>query len=185
SDGATRPVDRSCTGRPSPSSSDSASPPWTICPRSHRTLQVWSRLPARTGRRFESPMPAERLQKLLAQAGVASRRRAEELVAAGRVMVNGTTATLGMRADPGRDRITLDGQPVLQRPSLAYLAVHKPSGLLSSTRDERGRRSVLSLIGGESELDAAHLWPAGRLDADSEGLMLLTNDGEWANHVLH
>ena len=130
-------------------------------------------------------MPAERLQKLLAQSGVASRRRAEELVAAGRVMVNGTTATLGMRADPGLDRITLDGQPVLPRPSLAYLAVHKPRGLLSSTRDERGRRSVLSLIGGESELDAAHLWPAGRLDADSEGLMLLTNDGEWANHVLH
>ena len=103
-------------------------------------------------------MPAERLQKLLAQAGVASRRRAEELVAAGRVMVNGTTATLGMRADPGRDRITLDGQPVLQRPSLAYLAVHKPRGLLSSTRDERGRRSVLSLIGGELDLDAAHLY---------------------------
>ena len=130
-------------------------------------------------------MPAERLQKLLAQRGVASRRRAEELVAAGRVMVNGTTATLGMRADPDRDRITLDGRPVLKPASLVYLAVHKPRGLVSSTRDERGRRSVLSLIGGELDLDAAHLWPAGRLDADSEGLMLLTNDGGWANHVLH
>jgi len=130
-------------------------------------------------------MPAERLQKLLAQSGVASRRRAEELVAAGRVMVNGATATVGMRADPDRDRITLDGRPVLQPATLTYLAVHKPRGLLSSTRDERGRRSVLSLIAGQSDSDRARLWPAGRLDADSEGLMLLTNDGEWANRVQH
>ena len=130
-------------------------------------------------------MPAERLQKLLAQSGVASRRRAEELVAAGRVMVNGATATLGVRADPDRDRITVDGRPVLKPASLMYLAVHKPRGFLSSTRDERGRPSVLSLLGDEWNPDEARLWPAGRLDADSEGLMLLTNDGAWANHVLH
>jgi 23S rRNA pseudouridine2605 synthase len=130
-------------------------------------------------------MPAERLQKLLAQRGIASRRRAEDLVAAGRVTVNGVQAALGMRADPDRDRIVVDGQPLLASPPLMYIAVHKPRGLLSSTRDERGRRSVLSLLATDPAQAPAGLWPAGRLDADSEGLMLLTNDGEWANRVLH
>ncbi len=130
-------------------------------------------------------MPAERLQKLLARRGIGSRRRAEEIVAAGRVTVNGATATLGMRADPDRDRIALDGQPLLPATALVHLAVHKPRGLLSSTRDERGRRSVLSLLSMDGAEVPDRLWPAGRLDADSEGLMLLTNDGEWANRVLH
>jgi cytidylate kinase len=130
-------------------------------------------------------MPAERLQKLLARSGVASRRRAEELVAAGRVTVNGLPASLGARANPGVDRVELDGRPIAPGASQVHLAVHKPLGILSSTRDERGRRSVLSLIGTEMLDEGARLWPAGRLDADSEGLMLLTNDGEWANHVLH
>ena len=126
-------------------------------------------------------MPGERLQKLLARAGVASRRGAEQLIADGRVSVNGRRATLGDSADPQRDRIELDGRP-LQAPAPAiHLAVHKPRGYLSSARDERGRRSVVALVdtGGE------RLWPAGRLDVESEGLMLLTNDGEWANRVLH
>jgi 23S rRNA pseudouridine2605 synthase len=130
-------------------------------------------------------MPAERLQKLLAQSGIASRRRAEELVVAGRVTVNGATATLGMRADADLDRIALDGQPILRPAPLVHLVVHKPRGYLSSIRDERGRRSVLRLVADGLPPDLARLWPAGRLDADSEGLLLLTNDGVWANRVLH
>src|SRR5438093_8682882 len=148
--------------------------------------RAWSRhRPAPTGKRAKSPMPAERLQKLLAQSGIASRRRAEALVAAGRVTVNGAPATLGQRADPAVDRVAVDGTPIRAGAPLVHLAVHKPRGLLSSTRDERGRRSVLSLVGPEMTTDGARLWPAGRLDADSEGLMLLTNDGAWANRVLH
>src|SRR5438105_7380049 len=155
------------------------------CPDSHPMQPAsWPRA-ARTERRFESPMPAERLQKLLAQRGIASRRRAEELVAAGRVTVNDMPAALGMRADPDLDRIVVDGQPLVASPPLTYIAVHKPRGLLSSTRDERGRRSVLSLLAGDPARAPADVWPAGRLDAESEGLMLLTNDGEWANRVLH
>src|SRR5437868_10195438 len=99
------------------------------CLPCHHMLPAWSRQAARTGRRFESPMPAERLQKLLAQRGIASRRRAEELVAAGRVSVNGVPATLGMRADPENDRIVVDGQPLLASPPLTHVAIHKPRGL--------------------------------------------------------
>jgi 23S rRNA pseudouridine2605 synthase len=127
-------------------------------------------------------MARERLQKILARAGVASRRAAEELIAAGRVTVNGVTAGIGDGADPQSDRVELDGRPVTDEAPRVYYAIHKPRGILSSARDERGRRSVVSLLAGES---AARLWPAGRLDVDSEGLMVLTNDGEWANRVLH
>lgn len=126
-------------------------------------------------------MASERLQKVIARAGIASRRRAEQLVADGRVTVNGKRAGLGDSADPTRDRIEIDGRPLEKAAPAIHLAVHKPRGFLSSARDERGRRSVLTLVdtGGE------RLWPAGRLDVESEGLMLLTNDGEWANRVLH
>src|SRR5918994_800297 len=126
-------------------------------------------------------MVSERLQKIIARAGLASRRRAEVLIADGRVTVNGRRAGLGESADPARDRIEVDGQPLPRAAPAIHLAVHKPRGYLSSARDERGRRSVLALVdtGGE------RLWPAGRLDVESEGLMLLTNDGEWANRVLH
>ncbi len=126
-------------------------------------------------------MPTERLQKLIARAGVASRRRAEELIADGRVRVNGAIARLGESADPDRDTIELDGRPLGAAAPPVHLAVHKPRGFLSSARDERGRRSVVSLVDAAGE----RLWPAGRLDVESEGLMLLTNDGEWANRVLH
>ena len=126
-------------------------------------------------------MVRDRLQKILARAGVASRREAERLVAAGRVTVNGEPAELGASADPDRDTIELDGRPVAGAPASVYYAVHKPAGMLSSARDERGRRSVVRLVPDPP----ARLWPAGRLDADSEGLMLLTNDGEWANRVIH
>jgi len=128
-----------------------------------------------------SPMAGERLQKLIARAGLASRRRAEELVAAGRVTVNGSVASLGESADPARDRIEVDGRPLSAASAPLYLAVYKPRGFLSSAHDERGRRSVVSLVDAAGE----RLWPAGRLDVESEGLMLLTNDGDWANRVLH
>lgn len=126
-------------------------------------------------------MAGERLQKLIARAGLASRRGAEQLIVDGRVSVNGRRSTLGDVADPDRDRIEVDGRPLGTAPAPVHLAVHKPRGFLSSARDERGRRSVVSLVDAGGE----RLWPAGRLDVESEGLMILTNDGEWANRVLH
>jgi len=126
-------------------------------------------------------MASERLQKLIARAGLASRRAAEGLIADGRVRVNGRVAELGASADPAVDRIEVDGR-TLPRPSRAtHLAVHKPPGFLSSAHDERGRRSVVSLVDAGED----RLWPAGRLDVESEGLMILTNDGDWANRVMH
>jgi 23S rRNA pseudouridine2605 synthase len=130
-------------------------------------------------------MPAERLQKLLARAGVASRRAAESLIAAGRVSVNGQVAHLGDSADPAVDGIEVDGRPLAASEAVVHFAVHKPAGYLSSARDERGRRSVVHLLDDEPAAAGRRLWPAGRLDVDSEGLMLLTNDGAWANRVLH
>jgi cytidylate kinase len=130
-------------------------------------------------------MPAERLQKILARAGVASRRAAEGLIADGRVTVNGRVATVGESADPARDRVAVDGTPVAEPAEAAHLVVHKPAGFVSSARDERGRASVLRLVRGFRGAEQLRLWPAGRLDAASEGLLVLTNDGEWANLVLH
>ena len=127
-------------------------------------------------------MPAERIQKLLARRGVASRRGAEGLIAGGRVTVNGRPAQLGESADLAVDEVALDGQPLAAPPPTVHYAVHKPIGLLSSAHDERGRRSVVSLV---PVGDGLRLWPAGRLDVDSEGLMVLTNDGAWADRVLH
>jgi len=126
-------------------------------------------------------MASERLQKLIARAGLASRRGAEQYIADGRVRVNGTVATLGASADPTADRIEVDGRPLPARSAAIHLAVHKPPGFLSSAHDERGRRSVVGLV----DHDDQRLWPAGRLDVESEGLMILTNDGEWANRVVH
>jgi 23S rRNA pseudouridine2605 synthase len=126
-------------------------------------------------------MASERLQKLIARAGLASRRGAEQLIADGRVRVNGRRASLGDSADPQRDAIEVDGRPLAAAETPIHLAVHKPRGYLSSARDERGRRSVVTLV----QAGGARLWPAGRLDVESEGLMILTNDGEWANRVLH
>ena len=126
-------------------------------------------------------MARERLQKLIARGGLASRRGAEQLIADGRVRVNGTLASIGDSADPDADRIEVDGRPLAAAAAPIHLAVHKPRGYLSSARDERGRRSVVSLV----DVPGERLWPAGRLDVESEGLMLLTNDGDWANRVLH
>ena len=126
-------------------------------------------------------MATERLQKLIARAGLASRRQAEQLVVDGRVRVNGAVALLGSSADPAIDRIEVDGRPLPSPSRAIHLAVHKPRGFLSSAHDERGRRSVVALVDAGDE----RLWPAGRLDVESEGLMILTNDGDWANRVVH
>ena len=123
-----------------------------------------------------------RLQKILARAGLASRRRAEELIRAGRVGVNGVVASLGATADPERDEVSVDGRPVVAQPRV-YWILHKPPGVITTTRDPQGRPTVLDLL--PSEARGERLFPVGRLDLDSEGLLLLTNDGEVAQAMLH
>jgi 23S rRNA pseudouridine2605 synthase len=121
-----------------------------------------------------------RLQKALADRGVASRRAAEALIVAGRVRVAGRVVTeLGTKVDPSA-RISVDGREVAAAPRRRYVVLNKPRGVLSTARDERGRPTVVELLGARERL-----YPVGRLDADSEGLLLLTNDGEWADRVLH
>lgn len=122
-----------------------------------------------------------RLQRILAAAGVASRRSAEQWIRAGRVAVNGETARLGDSADPDVDAITLDGRP-LERETRTYWMLHKPRGVLTTTRDTHGRRTVLDLLPAD---ERRRLFPVGRLDRDTEGLLLLTNDGDVAQALLH
>ena len=122
-----------------------------------------------------------RLQKILAASGVASRRKAEELIAAGRVTVNGRVAHLGDSALPGKDKIALDGQLLGGGEKKIYLALHKPRGFVTTLHDERGRKCVAQLVADVGE----RVYPVGRLDKDSEGLLLLTNDGDFANRVSH
>jgi 23S rRNA pseudouridine2605 synthase len=123
-----------------------------------------------------------RISKILAQAGLASRRGAEALLTAGRVTVNGRVrGEPGAQADPDRDVIALDGRPLPRAEAHAYVVVHKPRGYLSSRRDPAGRPVVLDLVPRARE----RLFPVGRLDFDAEGLVLLTNDGELANRLLH
>ena len=123
----------------------------------------------------------ERLQKILSQYGVCSRRAAEALIEAGRVEVNGVPAQLGARADVELDAITLDGQSLQLRPGYRYLMLHKPRGYVTTLCDERGRPSVAQLV----RDCPARVYPVGRLDMDSEGLLLLTNDGALANRLMH
>ncbi len=123
----------------------------------------------------------ERLQKLLAQAGVASRRKAEQLILAGRVTVNGRPAKLGDSARQGKDIIALDGQRISTGAGKVYLALHKPRGFVTTMEDERGRKCVAQLVEDVPE----RVYPVGRLDKDSEGLLLMTNDGAFANAVAH
>jgi pseudouridine synthase len=121
-----------------------------------------------------------RLQKVLADRGVASRRHAEELISEGRVRVSGEIVrVLGTKVDPAA-RIEVDGVGVATAPARRYVALNKPAGIVSSARPERGRASVADLVGARERI-----YPVGRLDVDSEGLVLLTNDGEWAERVLH
>ena len=122
----------------------------------------------------------ERLQKILSRAGLGSRRACEEIIASGRVRVNGQIATLGSKADPARDRIEVDGRPVAGGGPLVYVALNKPRGVLSAVTAQDTRPTVRDLVPVEG-----HLYPVGRLDMDSEGLILLTNDGELANRLTH
>jgi 23S rRNA pseudouridine2605 synthase len=130
-------------------------------------------------------MPAERLQKVLAAAGVASRRAAEGMIAAGRVTVDGKVAALGTQADPDRSVIAVDGRVIGSAAAQAYLLLHKPPGVTSTTRDRHAATTVLDLVPTVLVPDGARLYPVGRLDQDSEGMLLLTNDGAWAERVLH
>lgn len=130
-------------------------------------------------------MTVERLQKVLAASGVASRRASEVLIAAGRVTVDGRVATLGQQVDPRTVEILVDGKPIGAATSMVYIAVHKPGGVTSTVRDRHADRTVLELVPTALVPDGARVYPVGRLDRDSEGLILLTNDGEWAERVLH
>jgi 23S rRNA pseudouridine2605 synthase len=122
----------------------------------------------------------ERLQKLLAHAGIASRRHAEQLIIEGRVMVNGAVVTeLGTKADPERDHIKVDGKRVGAPERLVYLAMNKPKDCMSTVIDPEGRATVMDFLRGVK----ARVYPVGRLDYASEGLLLLTNDGEFAKRI--
>ncbi len=128
--------------------------------------------------------PSERLQKFLARAGVASRRHAEALIQAGRVQVNGQVLTqLGTKIHPAKDVVQVDGRVVQAPASQVYLLLHKPVGVVTTASDPQGRQTVLDLL--PRELQAQRVFPVGRLDLDSEGLLLLTNDGEFALHLTH
>ena len=122
-----------------------------------------------------------RLQKILAANGVSSRRKAEEMIAAGRVTVNGRKAGLGDSADPDRDVIAVDGQRIVRSTQKYYLALHKPRGFVTTMNDERDRKCVAQLVDGIGD----RVYPVGRLDKDSEGLLLMTNDGDFANMISH
>ncbi|MFZ5879421.1 MAG: pseudouridine synthase [Chloroflexota bacterium] len=124
----------------------------------------------------------ERLQKILAQAGFGSRRACEQIIEAGRVRVNGYIAVLGQKADPQKDKIAVDGKPVPAAEQLTYVALYKPRNVLSAVEAEAGdsRQTVRDLVALEERL-----YPVGRLDFDSEGLVLMTNDGELTNRLTH
>lgn len=122
----------------------------------------------------------ERLQKVLARAGFGSRRVCEDLIEDGRVTVNGEVATLGRRVDPEHDQLVVDGVPVSVRPGLVYYLLNKPAGVVTTASDPQGRPTVVALVPGEPRV-----FPVGRLDAATEGLLVLTNDGELAQRLTH
>jgi 23S rRNA pseudouridine2605 synthase len=124
----------------------------------------------------------QRLQKVLASAGIGSRRACEELIAAGRVTVDGRVASLGDRADPATSVIYVDGDRIVADTRLVYLALNKPRGVVSTMADERGRVGIRELLGATVPQRVFHV---GRLDTDSEGLLLLTNDGDLAHRLTH
>lgn len=124
---------------------------------------------------------AERLQKILSARGVASRRRAEEMIRAGEITVNGVTAVLGDTADPETDEIRINGKLLPRKESYVYLMLHKPRGYVTTLSDEKGRPDVSQLVAD----CGTRVYPVGRLDMDSEGLLLLTNDGSFANTLMH
>lgn len=123
----------------------------------------------------------ERMQKILSARGLASRRAAEEWIKAGRVTVNGKTAALGDTADADTDEICVDGNPLPRQEGLVYLVLHKPRGYVTTLHDEKGRPDAAQLVAD----CGARVYPVGRLDMDSEGLLLFTNDGAFANRLMH
>ena len=125
-------------------------------------------------------MAAERLQKMMAAAGIASRRASEELIAAGRVTVNGEVAELGRKVDPATDVVLVDGERINIDPDRVYLVLNKPRGVVTTADDPEGRPAVVDLVNLPQRL-----FPVGRLDMDTEGLLLLTNDGELAHALMH
>jgi 23S rRNA pseudouridine2605 synthase len=130
------------------------------------------------------PLPptdeGERLQKVLARAGIGSRRVCEELIADGRVTVNGEVALLGRRVDAEHDRVEVNGVPVGVRPDLVYYLLNKPAGVVTTAADTHGRRTVVELLPSDPRV-----FPVGRLDTDTEGLLLLTNDGDLTHRLTH
>ncbi len=126
------------------------------------------------------PEEGDRLQKVLARAGFGSRRSCEELIAAGRVTVNGEPAVLGRRVDPRSDHVEVDGVPVPMLPGLVHYLLNKPAGVVTTADDPVGRPTVVSLVP-----DDPRVFPVGRLDADTEGLLVLTNDGDLAQRLSH
>jgi 23S rRNA pseudouridine2605 synthase len=124
----------------------------------------------------------ERLQKILAKAGIASRREAENIISSGRVAVNGVTVSeMGVKADAGKDRITVDGAEIRLETNKVYIMLYKPAGYMTTLKDPEGRPIVTELLKDIKE----RVYPVGRLDFNTEGLLLLTNDGEWANRLAH
>jgi len=123
----------------------------------------------------------ERLQKILASRGLCSRRQAEEWINAGRVILNGKTAQLGQSADPETDEILVDGRPLPGLQKKVYLMLNKPRGYVTTLKDERGRKDAAQLVANCGQ----RVYPIGRLDMDSEGLLLFTNDGDFANLLMH
>lgn len=130
---------------------------------------------------MENTANPTRLQKILSAHGIASRRKAEEMITAGRVSVNGIIAKPGQRAVDGYDTIEVDGKTIACKEKRVYIALNKPRGYLTTVRDDRGRRTVMELVR-DAGID---LYPAGRLDMNSEGLLVLTNDGRFANALMH
>lgn len=123
----------------------------------------------------------ERIQKIIASRGIASRRKAEELISAGRVTCNGRVCLLGESADPDVDEILLDGKPLPSGCAYTYMMLHKPRGYVTTLSDEKGRKDITRLIADCN----CRVYPVGRLDMDSEGLLILTNDGDFANQLMH
>ena len=122
----------------------------------------------------------ERIQKILSSRGICSRRHAEELILAGRVSCNGTVCKLGDSADLAVDNILVDGKPIPSEEEHVYILLHKPRGYVTTLSDEKGRKNVSELVS-----CGKRVYPVGRLDMDSEGLLILTNDGQFANHLMH
>ncbi len=122
-----------------------------------------------------------RLQKFMADCGVASRRKSEELIEQGKVKVNGHVAHIGDKINPKKDLVTVHGKKINKASQMKYIALYKPRGYITTVTDDRGRKTVMELVKGVDE----RIYPVGRLDKDSEGLLLLTNDGAFANALMH